>query len=76
MPHRAGQFAGLDGKSGDEGRGDVAISRGSFVVTIDMNGAPVESTGKVLCGWQKDERGQWVVKTVCWNWDQPIASLA
>ena len=59
-----------------EGQGDLAISHSTFAVTVDNAGTPVGNTGKVLCGWQKDASGQWMVKSVCWNWDRPLGSGA
>ena len=56
-----------------EGQGNLAMSRGSFAVVVDIKGTKVENTGKVLCGLQKDESGRWLVKAVCWNWDRPLS---
>ena len=55
-----------------EGLGNLAMSRAVFAVTVEMGGTAVENTGKVLCGWEKDASGRWLVKTVCWNWDRPL----
>lgn len=55
-----------------EGSGNVAIARGRFTATLDVSGAPVAGTGKVLCELSRDEGGEWLVKTVCWNWDHAL----
>lgn len=57
-----------------DGWGDVAMSRGAFTVTFEVDGAPVENSGKVLSSWKRDESGRWMVTAVCWNWDRHMAS--
>ena len=57
-----------------EGQGNLAIGRATFAVTVDLAGQRVDNTGKVLCWFQKDTFGQWLVKAVCWNWDRPMAT--
>ena len=59
-----------------EGQGALAIARGTFAVTVDVGGKPVENTGKVLCGLEKNASGRWVAKAVCWNWDRPLGGDA
>ena len=59
-----------------EGHGNLAISRNTFAITVGDAGKLVENTGKVLCAWQKDTSGRWVVKAVCWNWDRPMGGAA
>jgi ketosteroid isomerase-like protein len=59
-----------------EGQGDLAISHATFAVTVDIAGTPLENTGKVLCAWQRGASGQWLVKSVCWNWDRALSSGA
>ena len=59
-----------------EGQGTLAISQSTFAVAVDNGGTPVENTGKVLCGWQKEASGRWLVKSVCWNWDRPAGGGA
>jgi ketosteroid isomerase-like protein len=53
--------------------GDVAMAEATFDATLDVNGQPVAATGKAMCRLRKNAAGQWQVKTVCWNLDQPMA---
>jgi hypothetical protein len=46
------------------------------VVAVDIEGKPVENTGKALVAWKKDTSGQWVANAVCWNWDRPMGGAA
>jgi ketosteroid isomerase-like protein len=54
-----------------EGAGGVAMAEATFDVTLDVNGQHVNGSGKALCQLRKDAAGQWLVKSVCWNFDQP-----
>lgn len=55
-----------------EGYADMAICRATFTATVDGGGKQLRNTGKVLVFLQKDTLGRWLVKTVCFNWDQPM----
>ena len=55
-----------------EGGGGEAMAEATFDVTLDLDGQQVESRGKALCRLRKDAAGQWRVKSVCWNFDQPL----
>lgn len=57
-----------------DGSENIAIARGRFTATLDVSGTPVAITGKVLCELAKNESGTWLVKSVCWNRDQPLPS--
>jgi ketosteroid isomerase-like protein len=58
-----------------EGNGNVAIARARFTATLDASGASIPVTGKALCELVKDDNGQWLVKSVCWNWDRPLPTV-
>jgi ketosteroid isomerase-like protein len=53
--------------------GDVAMAEATFDATLDVNGQPLAATGKAMCRLRKNAAGQWQVKTVCWNLDQPMS---
>lgn len=53
--------------------GDVAVAEATFDAAMDMNGQLLAVTGKAMCRLRKNSVGQWQVKTVCWNLDQPMA---
>jgi ketosteroid isomerase-like protein len=55
------------------GQGSLAIVRATFAATVDVEGKPTAGTGKVLCSFQHDVTGRWMVTSVCWNWDKPFA---
>jgi ketosteroid isomerase-like protein len=59
-----------------EGRGDLAVVRASFAVAIEAAGKRVNSAGKVLCSFHRQASGKWMVKSVCWNWDQPMTPVS
>ena len=52
-----------------------ATARVSFTAALDVEGQRVTQTGKALCCLRKNDAGQWLVKSVCWNFDQPTAQL-
>jgi ketosteroid isomerase-like protein len=53
--------------------GDVAMAEATFEAALEMNGQPLAATGKAMCRLRKNAAGQWQVKTVCWNLDQPMS---
>jgi ketosteroid isomerase-like protein len=55
------------------GSGDVAMMRGTFEITVDAGGQAIINTGKILALVHKDSSGTWLVKSVCFNWDRPLA---
>jgi ketosteroid isomerase-like protein len=52
--------------------GDVAMAEATFDATLDVGGQRMAATGKAMCRLRKNA-GRWQVKTVCWNFDQPMA---
>jgi ketosteroid isomerase-like protein len=55
-----------------EGTGGVAMAEASFAVTLEVEGQEVDSSGKAVCCLRRNEAGEWRVKSVCWNFDQPM----
>ena len=53
--------------------GDVAMAEATFAATLDANGQLMAATGKAMCRLRRNAAGQWQVKTVCWNLDQPMS---
>ncbi|MGD9905006.1 MAG: nuclear transport factor 2 family protein [Vicinamibacterales bacterium] len=54
-----------------DGQGDMAMAEATFTVTLEVEGRTVESAGKAMCGLRR-QAGEWRVKSVCWNFDQPM----
>jgi ketosteroid isomerase-like protein len=52
--------------------GNVAMAEATFDATLDVDGQRMAATGKAMCRLRKNAAGQWQVKTVCWNFDQPV----
>ena len=52
-----------------------ATVRVSFTAALDVEGQRVTQTGKALSCLRKNDAGQWLVTSVCWNFDQPTAQL-
>ncbi len=52
-----------------------ATARASFTAALDVQGQRITQTGKALCCLSKNAAGQWLVTSVCWNFDQPTAQL-
>ena len=59
-----------------EGAASKALAQATFDGTIEVNGKPVDVTGKVLCSLAKDPSGKWLAKSVCWNFDRPMAGIS
>jgi len=55
-----------------DGQGNLAVACAAFRIASDTDAGRVERTGKALTAFAKDTSGQWLVKAVCWNWDQEI----
>lgn len=58
-----------------DGTSDHATARVSFTAAIDVEGQQIQSSGKALCCLRKNEAGQWLVTSVCWNFDQPSGAM-
>jgi ketosteroid isomerase-like protein len=58
-----------------DGAGNVAMVEATFDVTIEVNGQQIESSGKAMCQLRKAASGEWLVKSVCWNFDRPMGPL-
>ena len=59
-----------------DGTSAHATARVSFTVALDVNGQRIENSGKALCCLRKTDAAQWLVQSVCWNFDQPLAGAA
>jgi ketosteroid isomerase-like protein len=56
-----------------DGRHDLAVARVTFAVEVEVAGQRLANSGKAV-GWlDRDATGRWVLKSVCWNWDRPLA---
>ena len=58
-----------------DGTTDHATARVSFTAALDIEGRRITQSGKALCCLRKNDAGQWLVKSVCWNFDQPTGAL-
>ena len=59
-----------------EGTSDHATARVSFTATLDVQGQRLQNSGKALCCLRKNDAGQWLVQSVCWNFDQTMEAAA
>jgi ketosteroid isomerase-like protein len=59
-----------------DGAGHLALAEATFAVTLEVEGRLVDSSGKAVCSLRRDPGGSWRVKSVCWNFDQPMGSPA
>lgn len=60
-----------------EGAGDLAWTRGTYVLTINPPGAaPINDAGKYLNVWKKQADGSWRVYRDSYNSDLPVAPAA
>jgi ketosteroid isomerase-like protein len=57
-----------------DGGGDMAMVRARFTVTLEVNGQHVDSSGKALSCVCRDAAAGWQVKSVCFNFDQPLGA--
>lgn len=57
------------------GSGDVAFVRGTYSLTIRIEGAPepITDTGKNLAVWRRQENGSWKMVVDTFNSDLPLA---
>ncbi len=56
-----------------DGRGDLAFVRGTFSMTIEMEGMPaVQETGKYIEIRRKQEDGSWLLAVDTFNSDTPL----
>ena len=58
-----------------DGTSEHATARVSFTAALDVEGQRVQSSGKALCCLRKSDTGAWLVKSVCWNFDQPSGAM-
>ena len=54
-----------------DGRGDFATGRGSFTMTVVVEGTEANHTGKFIDTFRKQADGTWLYREVIWNRDQP-----
>ena len=59
-----------------DGRGDIAYVRGTYALTMVIEGAPepITDTGKNLAIWRKQEDGSWKIAVDTFNSDLPLPS--
>ncbi|NIM48162.1 MAG: DUF4440 domain-containing protein [Gemmatimonadales bacterium] len=57
-----------------EGRGTLAFERGTYSVTMTIEGAPepIMDTGKYLVICEKQADGSWLMAATIWNSDLPL----
>ena len=57
-----------------DGRGDLAFVRGTYSLTMELEGAPepIQDTGKFLDILQKQEDGSWLIAVDIFNSDLPL----
>jgi len=60
-----------------DGRGDLAYTRGTYSMTMVMDGAPEPVTliGKNLAIWRKQSDGSWLIAVEMFNSDLPMPSV-
>jgi ketosteroid isomerase-like protein len=60
-----------------DGRGDLAYTRGTYSMTMVMEGAPEPMTliGKNLVIWRKQSDGSWLIAVETFNSDLPMPSV-
>ncbi|UCD25233.1 MAG: DUF4440 domain-containing protein [Gemmatimonadota bacterium] len=60
-----------------DGRGDMAYVRGTYVLTmvIEGNPEPITDTGKNLAIWRKQEDGSWKMAVDTFNSDLPLTPM-
>jgi ketosteroid isomerase-like protein len=59
----------LDAVSGTP---DLAMTRGHFTLTMQVEGQAISGTGKFL-GSASRQGGKWLTNAACFNWDAPLA---
>ena len=55
-----------------DGRGDLAVSRGTYAMSFEVDGDTQSVTGKYLAVWRKQPDGSWLMATDAWNLDHPL----
>jgi len=68
FPVISGFTQALESASGGVG---LAALRGSFEITMQVDGARVSGKGKYLCT-ASSEGGVWRLSCACFNWDAPL----
>jgi len=60
-----------------DGRGDLAYARGTYTLTIVMEGVtePLTDSGKNLAIWRKQTDGSWRIAVDTFNSDLPLPSM-
>ena len=54
-----------------EGRGELASARGTFAMTVEVEGNDVAATGKFVDTFRKAPDNSWLYTSVIWNNDNP-----
>ncbi len=54
-----------------EGRGELASARGTFAMTVEVEGNDVATTGKFVDTFRKQPDNSWRYTSVIWNNDNP-----
>jgi ketosteroid isomerase-like protein len=62
----------LDAVSGTP---ELAVTRGHFTLTMEVEGQAISGTGKFL-GSASKRGGQWLTTAACFNWDAPLVGRA
>ena len=55
-----------------DGRGDLAVDRGTYAMSFEVDGGTQSVTGKYLAVWRKQPDGSWLMATDAWNLDHPL----
>ncbi len=54
-----------------EGRGDLALARGTLAMTVEAEGIEMSFTGKFVDTFRKQPDNSWRYASVIWNNDNP-----
>lgn len=54
-----------------EGSGGLAYDRGTYSITIEIEGRPLTDRGKYVAVSRKQPDGSWLLTALIWNSDQP-----
>ena len=57
-----------------EGLANLAVAQCTAALTVEASGTQLDSTGKLICCFRKQPSGEWLVTSVCWNLDRPMAA--
>jgi ketosteroid isomerase-like protein len=55
-----------------DGRSDLAVSRGTYAMSFEVDGGTQSVTGKWLAVWRKQPDGSWLLAVDAWNNDHPL----